>query len=386
MARPHFLPYNQPEVGEDEVRAVSDAIRSRWITRGGLTSQFEEQLAQLLGVEHVVALSSCTAGLHVALLALGVGPGDEVITTPMTFAASVNVIEHVGAKPVLVDIDRDTGNLNPALIPGAITAHTRAIIPVHYAGHSVDMAAMNRLRDTYGIPIIEDAAHAMASRQQGKPVGSFGNLTAFSFYATKNLTTGEGGALVVPDGAMADQIRVLSLHGMSRNAWNRYHQGGSWRYDVGVPGFKYNMTDVDAAMGLVQLGKLEAMQARRTMLASRYLEGLDGLPVHRPVVREGYEHAWHLFPIRIQGDAVAEVRAQVIGDLSAANIGTSVHFIPIHHHSYYQTRYGWKPGDFPEADAFFEGQISLPLYPSMTEEDVDDVLEALRHSLTMRLS
>ncbi len=384
MAREQFLPYNQPEVGEDEVRAVSEAILSRWITRGGLTQQFEEALSEYLGVGQVVAVSSCTAGLHLALIAAGIGPGDEVITTPMTFAASVNVIVHVGATPVLVDIDEDTGNINPDAVEPAITDRTRAIIPVHYAGHSVDMVRLNQIRDKYGVAVIEDAAHAIASRQDGRMVGSFGNLTAFSFYATKNLTTGEGGALVVPDPAMAEEVRMLSLHGMSRNAWNRYSKEGSWRYDVGVPGYKYNMTDVDAAMGLVQLSKLPAMQAARQALAERYFQGLQGLPVILPATRPGFEHAWHLFPIRVDLSQIEGDRADVIEDLRESNIGTSVHFIPIHHHSYYQQRYGFKPGDFPHADAFFAGQISLPLYPNMRMSDVDDVVEALAKSLHAR--
>ena len=382
--RKTFLPYNQPEVGEDEVRAVSEAILSRWITRGGLTQQFEEALAQYLGVQEVVGVSSCTAGLHLALLAANIGPGAEVITTPYTFAASVNVIVHAGATPVLVDIEPDTGNIDPDAVERAITDNTRAILPVHYAGHSVDMERMNRIRDRYGLVIIEDAAHAMASRQQGRLVGSLGNLTAFSFYATKNLTTGEGGALVVPDQGMAERIRILSLHGMSKNAWNRYSQTGSWRYDVGAPGFKYNMTDMDAAMGLVQLGKLASMQAKRAELAQHLMEGLRALPVVLPTVRPGYEHAWHLFPIRVAMDRIKGGRDDVIRDLNAENIGTSVHFIPIHHHSYYQARFGWHAGDFPHADRFFEEEISLPLYPGMTHEDAGDVISAMERVLTRR--
>ncbi len=379
-----FLPYNQPEVGEDEVRAVSEAILSRWITRGALTAEFERALAARLGVPEVVALSSCTAGLHLSLLASGIGPGDEVITTPLTFAASVNSIIHAGATPVLVDIEPDTGNLSASAVEQAITPRTRAAMVVHYGGHAADMAAFNDLRDRRGLTILEDAAHALASRIGDRWVGTDGNLTAFSFYATKNLTTGEGGALVVPDSAQADKIRVLSLHGMSRNAWNRYQSGGSWRYDVEMPGFKYNMTDVDAAMGLVQLDKLDAMQEQRTRLAARYRQRLLGLPVIRPVERPGYGHSWHLYSVRLDVSVTGDIRDQVIEDLSRAGIGTSVHFIPISHHTYYRRRFGWKPGDFPAADAFYAAQISLPLYPSMTMEDVDRVADALAHSLQQR--
>ncbi len=379
--RDTFLPYNQPEVGEDEARAIGAVLSSRWITRGPKTQDFEDALARYLGVEHVVALSSCTAGLHLALLASDIGPGDEVITTPMTFAASVNVIDHVGATPVLVDIEADTGNLDLNRVESAITSKTRAILAVHYGGHSVDIKALRHIKDRYGITIVEDAAHALGSRQNGQRVGQSGNLTAFSFYATKNLTTGEGGALVVPDVATADRVRILSLHGLSRNAWNRYQAGGHWAYDLEQPGYKYNMTDIEAVMGLVQLDKLQAMQEQRTRLAESYLSQLATYPVTLPVVRPGFEHAWHLFSIHLHPDRVSRTRDEVIQALTERNIGTSVHFIPIHYFTYYQRRYGWKAGDFPHAEAFFAHQISLPLYPSMSSLDVDDVVQALGESL-----
>lgn len=379
MRRQEFLPYNQPEVGDDEVRAVTAAIMSRWITRGPTTQQFEDALANYLGVPHVVAVSSCTAALHLALLAANIGPGDEVITTPMTFAASVNVIIHTGATPVLADIELDTGNINPDAVEAAITDRTRALLPVHYAGHAADMARLNEIRGRYGLTVIEDAAHALASRQHGRLIGGFGNLTAFSFYATKNLATGEGGALVVPQREMAEAIRMMSLHGMSRNAWTRYSREGGWEYDITMPGFKYNMTDINAAMGLAQLQKLSAMQRKRTQLADRYRQGLQGLPLTLPTVRDGFEHSWHLYPIRLNGEA--RDRADVIEDLRRDNVGTSVHFIPIHYHTYYQQRFGWRPGDFPRAEEFFRGQISLPLYPTMSLDDVDDVVRALARNL-----
>lgn len=379
--RDTFLPYNQPEVGEDEARAIGAVLRSHWITRGPKTQEFEDALARYLGVEHVVALSSCTAGLHLALLAARIGPGDEVITTPMTFAATVNVIDHVGATPVLVDIEADTGNLDLNRVESAITPRTRAVLAVHYGGHSVDAQALRYPKDRYGLTVLEDAAHALGSRQDGRLVGQSGNLTAFSFYATKNLTTAEGGALVVPDAATQEKVRVLSLHGLSRNAWNRYHAGDSWAYDLEQPGYKYNMTDIQAAMGLVQLDKLPAMQGKRTQLAQSYLSQLAAYPVTLPVVRPGFEHAWHLFSIHLNPDLVSRTRDEVIQHLTDRNIGTSVHFIPIHYFTYYQRRYGWKPGDFPQAEAFFAQQISLPLYPSMSRGDVDDVVSALGESL-----
>ena len=383
--RETFLPYNQPDIGSDEVEAVSQAIQSRWITRAGITTQFEAELSQYLDGMPVLALSSCTAGMHVALLASGIGPGDEVITTPYTFAASVNVILHAGATPVLVDIEPDTGNIDPNRIEERIGPKTKALLPVHYAGHAVDLEAINTLRDRYGLTVIEDAAHAMASGYQSKKIGTHGNITAFSFYATKNLTTGEGGALVVPDPDVMEKVRMLSLHGMSRNAWNRYEDQGSWFYTIELPGFKYNMTDIQAAMGRVQLKKLEAMQNRRQEIAARLTAGLEGLPVIPPHVRPNVEHAWHIYPLRVQLDAIQGDRGDLIKDLKALNIGTSVHFIPIHLHPFYQRQLGYKPGDFPQAERFYEGEISLPLYPTMTDHDVDDVLEALSLALSRRL-
>lgn len=383
--RGEFLPYNQPELDEREVEALSAVVRSRWITRGPVTERFEAALSEYLGGVPVVALNSCTAGLHLGLLALGVGPGDEVITTPYTFAASVNVIEHVGARPVLVDVDPKTANLDFNQVVDHLSARTKAVLPVHFAGHPVDMEALTALREGYGISVLEDAAHALAAAWEGRLVGTFGNLTAFSFYATKNLATGEGGALVVPDPAMEARVRVLSLHGMSRNAWNRYTAAGSWAYAVEEAGFKYNMTDLQAALGLVQLEKLPAMQARRAAIAARYREGLRDLPVILPHVDPRVSHAWHLYPLRLQLQALTVDRAEVIEALRALNIGTSVHFIPIHLHPYYQRRYGWRRGDFPVAEAFFDAEISLPLYPGMSDLDVDDVVAALRQILERSL-
>lgn len=383
--RDNFLPYNQPDIDEEEVQAVADAIRSQWITRAGITAQFESDLSSYLDGAPVMALSSCTAGMHLALLAAGIGPGDEVITTPYTFAASVNVIIHAGAKPVLVDIDPETGNIDPNRIEDRIGPKTKAILPVHYAGHPVDLDAINQLRDRHHLLVIEDAAHGIASTYHGKKIGTHGNITAFSFYATKNLTTGEGGAVVVPDPEMADKVRMLSLHGMSRNAWNRYEEKGSWFYSIELPGFKYNMTDIQAAMGRVQLKKLPRMQARRQMLAQHLTRGLEGLPVTTPQERADVEHAWHLYPLRVNLEEINGDRGDIINDLKALNIGTSVHFIPIHLHPYYQKALGLKPGDFPLAEAFYQREISLPLYPTMTDRDADDVLEALSVSLSRRM-
>ena len=384
VGRKHFLPYNQPEVGDDEVRAVTEVLLSRWLTRGAVTQAFEAALAQYLGVSEVVAVSSGTAALHLALMSVGAGPGDEVITTPMTFAASVNAIIQTGATPVLVDIDPDTGNIDLDAAERALTERTRAILPVHYGGCPVDIRRLNRLRDGRNVRIVEDAAHALAARHDGALVGAHGNLTAFSFYATKNLTTGEGGALAVPTADAAGAIRAMALHGLSRHAWNRYQRGGSWEYDVIMLGYKYNMTDVQAAMGLAQLDKLSAMQQKRAELADRYRTRLQGLPLRVPQEPDGVQHAWHLYSVHLDLDAIRGDRADVIEDLAKANIGTSVHFIPIYRHTFYREKFGWQNKDFPATEAFFAGQISLPLYPSMSTQDVDDVASALTDSLKRR--
>jgi dTDP-4-amino-4,6-dideoxygalactose transaminase len=262
--RETFLDYNRPAVTEAEVDAVVDAVRSLWLTRGPRVGQFEAALADYLHAPHVVAVNSCTAALHLALVAAGIGPGDEVVTTPITFAASVNVIIHVGATPVLADVDEATGLLDPRAAEAALTPRTRAILPVDYAGFAADLDAFRALADAHRLVLVEDAAHAIATRYRGRLVGQDGHWTAFSFYATKNLATGEGGALVCPDEGAAEQVRQLSLHGMSKNAWNRYTEHGSWYYEIVAPGFKYNMTDIQAALGLVQLGRLDALQARRS--------------------------------------------------------------------------------------------------------------------------
>lgn len=384
--RKEFLPYNLPDLGPEEEDAVIQTLRNHWISRGPLTEQFEAALASELGVPQVLALASCTAGMHLALLAQGIGPGDEVITTPMTFAASVNVIIHVGATPVMVDVEEETGNIDLAQVEQAITERTKVILPVHYAGQSVDMEYLNRLRDRYHLVIVEDAAHAIASRYQGQRIGSFGNITSFSFYATKNLTTGEGGAVVVPDPDLAEKIRVLSLHGMSRHAWKRYSEKGSWAYSIEDAGFKYNMTDLEAALGLAQLNKLDRMQARRRQIAEEYAQALGDLPVILPTEREYREHAWHLYPLRIKSEFLTISRDDFIEAMKAQNIGTSVHFIPIHLHLYYQQRYGLRRGQFPKAEKFFEQEVSLPLYPSMTDEDIHDVVHAIREIVLSHLA
>ena len=390
--RSDFLPFSPPLIGEEEIAEVVDTLHSDWITTGPKVKRFEEEFAAFIGAPAALALNSCTAALHVALAALGIGPGDAVITTPMTFCSSIHVIEHVGATPILVDVEPDTLNIDPDKVEAAIkseirtpNSEIRAIMPVHLYGHPCDMDALIEIAREYDLAIIEDAAHALPAKYKGNLIGSanpkseFRNpkLTCFSFYATKNLTTAEGGMLTgSPD--LIEEARIWSLHGMSRDAWKRYSSEGSWYYEVIRPGFKYNMTDIQAAIGLHQLKKLPQFQARRQEIVRRYNKAFSQfeelqIPTQRPEV----EHAWHLYVLRLNLDMLTIDRARFIEELKARNIGTSVHFIPIHLHPYYRDKYGYKPEDFPVAYREYQRIISLPLYPRMSDQDVEDVIEAV---------
>lgn len=379
--RPEFLLFSPPSIGDEEIGEVTAALRSGWISTGPRTRRFETEFATRLGAPAALGLNSCTAGLHSALVTLGVGPGDEVITTPMTFAASVNVIEHVRARPVLVDVEPDTLNIDPGAIERAITPRTKVILPVHFSGHPVELDPIQELATTHGLTILEDAAHALPARYRGRLIGSGPNPVSFSFYATKNLTTGEGGMLTAAPELLA-RARVVSLHGMSRDAWQRYGAGGSWFYEVEIPGFKYNMTDVQAALGLMQLQKLDRFQARRRQVVDAYTSAFADLPaLETPVERPWVEHAWQLYVLRLRLDALRIDRAQFIDELTARNIGTSVHFIPIHLHPYYRRTYGYRAEDLPVAYENYRRTLSLPLHPGLTEGDVGDVIEAVRDTV-----
>ena len=376
-SRAEFLPFSPPAIGEEEIAAVVDTLRSSWITTGPKTKRFEAEFASYLGAPGTLALNSCTAGLHTALVTAGIGPGDEVITTPLTFAASVNVIEHVGARPVLVDVEADTLNVDPRGVAAAITPRTKGLLPVHFAGHPADLDPLRALAEVHRLTVIEDAAHALPAKYKGRHIGSGGNPVAFSFYATKNLTTAEGGMLAA-DPAFIERARLVSLHGMSRDGWKRYDKGGSWFYEVLLPGFKYNMTDIQAALGLCQLRKLAGFQDRRREVVRRYhsaFAGEDALEL--PVTRGDVEHAWHLYVLRLRPAALRIGRDQFIEELKRRNIGTSVHFIPIHVHPYYRDTYGYAPDAFPLAYGNYCRMLSLPLHPRLTDQDVDDVVEAV---------
>jgi dTDP-4-amino-4,6-dideoxygalactose transaminase len=373
------------------VAAVVEALRSGWLTTGPRTAEFERRFAEAVGAPAALACNSGTAALHLGLIAAGVGPGDVVLTTPLTFCSTVHVIEHQGARPVLVDVDPDSLNISPAGVARAVAeldTPPAAILPVHLAGLPAAMPDLLRIAEECGAAVIEDAAHALGATVDGRPVGdtSAGSgvprAAAFSFYVTKSITTGEGGMLT-GDEALVERAREWSLHGMSRDAWKRYGAGGAWRYSVTHPGFKYNMSDIQAALGLVQLGRADEFLARRQAIAQMYDIGFEKLTEVRPVYRPSDAgHAWHLYPIRVDPDCSPVSRDELIEALAAQGIGTSVHFIPIHRLEYYRDRYGYAPEDFPVANAAFEQLVSLPIYPAMTDDDVWDVVAAVQAAVT----
>lgn len=373
-----FLPYNLPDISDAEIDAVVDTLRSGWLAPGPRVKAFEADFAAWSGAKHAVALDSATAGMHLALVAAGIGPGDEVITTPTTFAATVNVIIHVGATPVLADVRIDDYCIDPEAIERAITPRTRAIMPVHHGGSACRMDEILALARRRGLRVIEDAAHGLGTGIGGRSIGVFGDATVFSFYPTKNVTSGRGGMLTTDDDALAERCRLLALHGLSNDAWDRYTDRGSWAYRVLAAGYNYTMSDYQAALGHVQFQRLDEFQRQRTRLAHVYNERLAALPeVVTPIEREGTTHAWHLYVVRLRPEMLTISRDDFIVAMKERGIGTSVHFIPIHHHPYYRETFGWAPGDFPVADQAFETMVSLPLYTRMTETEVDRVASAV---------
>jgi len=377
--RHEFLPFHRPFIEADEIEEVADTLRSGWLTMGPKTLQFERDFAAYVGAPHAIAVSSATAGLHLAVDALGLQPGDEVITSPYTFTATAAVVLHAGARPVFADVDEATLAIDPDEVARRITPRTRALMPVHMAGHPCDMDALHALAERHGLAVIEDAAHALPARWRGRMVGTLSDLTVFSFYAGKNITTGEGGMMTTARPELAARLRTRRLHGISRDAWKRYTAQGSWYYEVEYPGFKYNMTDINAAIGLHQLRKADRFHGVRAAYAARYRAGLGDVPeLVMPADAPGGGHAWHLFIVRVREERLRIGRDAVIEALRARNIGTSVHFIPLHLQPFYQRALGCGPDDFPRATAAYRGAISLPLYPRMTEDDVDDVVDAVR--------
>lgn len=377
--RDEFLLYSRPYFDEDEISAVADVLRSGWWTRGKVTAEFEEQFAKKVGAKYALALNSCTAALHLAMMLSGIGDGDEVICTPMTFCSTVNTVVNCGAKPVFVDVDAETGLMDADKIEAAITDRTKAIVPVHYSGLVCDMDKINAIAAKHSLKVIEDAAHGFGSFYKNKPVGALGNPTAFSFYVTKNLATGEGGMLTSDDKDFIEKARVISLHGMTRNAWKRYGAKGSWKYDVEEAGYKYNITDIASALGVEQLKKFDWMQAKRKEYAALYDERFASCDAITRVksYNDDVDSSEHLYIIKLDLNKLSIDRAQFIEKLTEYNIGTSVHFIPLHLQPLYQRLLGTKLGDFPNCESFYDRIISIPLYPSMTLEDVNYVADAV---------
>jgi dTDP-4-amino-4,6-dideoxygalactose transaminase len=373
------LPFDRPDVGDEEIAAVAEVLRSGWITTGAKTREFEQRFAEYAGAEHALALTSGTDAMQVALAAWGIGPGDEVITTPLTFCSTLHTVVHVGATPVLADVSPEDYNLDSDCVAEKITPQTVALLPVHLAGLPCRMDAMLALARKHDLKVLEDAAHAAGAQVGGRPVGSLGDATAFSFYATKNLTTAEGGMLTSDDGAFMEQARLWHLHGLSRDAWKRYTAEGAWWYDVLVPGYKSNMSDIQAALGLVQLAKLEKNIVRRDGIARRYTTVFSQMPelIPAPEAHPGDRHARHLYILRLRQELLRIDRNGFFEELRSRGIGASVHFIPVYHLSYYRERFGWRPEEFPVTEAIFQSSISLPCFPRMTDADVERVIAAV---------
>jgi dTDP-4-amino-4,6-dideoxygalactose transaminase len=388
--RNSFLPFSPPLIGEEEIAEVVDTLQSDWITTGPKVKRFEEEFAAFVNGPEALAVSSCTAALHLALLVLGIGPGDGVITSSLTFCSAVHVIEHVGARPILVDVEPDTLNLDVSDARRAIEqaqreygVNVKAIMPVHLYGQPCDLDALLAFAEEYELAIIEDAAHSLPAKYRGAMIGSHSLsanvpvLTCFSFYATKNLTTAEGGMLV-STADLIEKARVWALHGMNRDAWRRYGATGSWRYEVVCPGYKYNMSDLQAAIGIRQLQKLPGFHKRRKQIVDQYSAAFSECSeVQIPIQTQETEHSWHLYVLRLNLERLTTTRDEFISQLKDRNIGASVHFIPIHLHSYYRQKYGYQAEDFPVAWREFQRIVSLPLSPRMRRQDVNDVIAAV---------
>lgn len=382
LSKSQYIHFHRYSFSEAEEKAIIAAMRSGWITKGPQVAAFEQDILNYTGATHALALNSCTAGLHLALKVYDIGPGDEVITTPLTFVATANVVAHVGAKVVLVDIEPTTLNINPALLEAAITPNTKAIIPVHYAGQPCDMKPILDVANAYKIPVIEDAAHAFGAEYQGQKIGTISDMTAFSFYATKNITTGEGGALTTPHAELMERLRPLSLHGLSKDAWKRYSDKGFQHYQVTEPGYKYNMTDLQASLGIVQMQKSEQFLQDRKRLAYEYRQALQGLPLRFTEEIGQIVHAHHLCPVVLDLERLKCTRDEVLMALHHEGIGSAVHFIPIHHHPYYQDL---QSPTLKQTDKIAPAILSLPLYPDLTSEAHARVCDVLSHILKSQM-
>jgi dTDP-4-amino-4,6-dideoxygalactose transaminase len=380
--RKDFLIFGSPLIGEEEIEEVVATLRSGWIGTGPRAKQFEVMMAEYTSARHSIAVSSCTAALHLSLLALGIGVGDEVITTPMTFAATANAIVHAGAKPVFADVNRSTMLIEPENIEAAITPRTKAILPVHLTGRLCPMDEIGAIARKHGLFVIEDAAHCIEGSYHGRKVGNISDLTCFSFYVTKNLTTGEGGMVTTDNPQWAEKLRVLALHGMDVHAYNRFGDGGYRHYQVVEAGFKCNMTDIQAALGIHQLKRIEASWERRNAVWNEYQKAFSGLPIHCPGSDEpDTRHARHLYAILAHKEECGKSRDELLEYFTRQKIGTGVHYTPVHLHPYYRKTFGYKEGDYPNAEWIGKGTLSLPLSAKLQKEDVEDVVSALRKAL-----
>lgn len=373
-----YIPFHRALIEEEEKRAVLEVLESGWLTTGPRAREFELAFAKYVGASHAIAVNSCTAALHLALAALDIGEGDEVILPTMTFAASGEVVLYRNARPVLVDCKPGTFHIDPEEIVRAITPRTRAILPVHFSGSPCDMDRILEIAETHNLHVVEDAAHSLPASYRGKMVGTIGDVTCFSFYATKTLTTGEGGMITTENAELADRMRILSLHGISRHAWNRYAANGTWRYEILEAGYKYNLSDLQSALGLAQLGKCTAMREARAHVAQEYARQLQNVAAFElAATLPDSEHAWHLYVVQVNPAALRIHRDQVIQELKDRGIGCSVHFIPLHLHPLYQSL-GYRRGQFPNAEERFDRCISLPIFPDMSQGEIELVVEALR--------
>lgn len=380
--REKFLVFGAPQILEDEIQEVVATLRSGWLGTGPKAHLFEAMFREYIGAQYALALSSCTAGLHIVMIAAGIGAGDEVITTPLTFAASANAVLHAGARPVFADVEPATLNLDPEQVRRRITAKTKAIIPVHLYGRPCNMDALTQIAAERDLLIIEDAAHAIEAVYHGRKIGTFGKAGCFSFYVTKNVVTGEGGMVTTDDEELADKIKILSLHGLSRDAWKRYSDSGYKHYEVVYPGFKYNMTDIQASLGIHQLNRVEQNLKRREWIWARYDESFADLPVDLPALPEAdTRHARHLYTLRLQIERIGMSRDDFINRLQEENIGSGVHFIALHLQKYYRETFGYRPEDYPVAYDASLRTVSLPLSAKLTDRDVEDVICAVRHIL-----
>ena len=380
--RENFLVFGSPRIDEDEIEEVVSCLRSGWIGTGPRVAEFERRFAAYKGATHAVAVNSCTAALHLSILAAGIGPGDEVITTPLTFCASVNAIIHAGATPVLADVDPRSMNIDPECVKARITPRTKAILPVHFAGRACDMDPLCALAEANGLTVIEDCAHAIETEYHGRKAGCFGDFGCFSFYVTKNIITGEGGLILARRPEHAARLKVLALHGMSSDAWKRFGDEGYKHYLVTEAGFKYNMMDLQASLGLRQLEKVERFWLRRQEIWARYMTELADLPLTLPApVEEGTRHAYHLFSVLVDGKRAGITRDAFLTAMTGQKIGVGVHYLSLPEHPHYQGRFGWAPDEWPNARDIGRQTVSLPISARLTDEDVGDVIAAVRHIL-----